>query len=200
MLFRKSGQKFCGFAAGSQMFQISRDRPAYFLTSITHDRLPIFQKDAVKQIVADAFDEARRSAGILIFAYVIMLDHTHLLTDNAREMKEVLRDVNGISAKSIVDYLKNNGFESSSAKLRIQERENKHKHSVYEHHPNAIRITGEDAFIQKVNYIHLNPVREGLVEHPDNYRYSSARQWHRRPMENEPLIVDLDKIKWRAAA
>jgi len=200
MLFRKSGQKFCGFAAGSQMFQISRDRPASFLTSITHDRLPIFQKDAVKQIVADAFDEARRSAGILIFAYVIMLDHTHLLTDNAREIKEVLRFMNGISAKRIVDYLKNKGFESSLAKLRIQERENKHKHSVYEHHSNAIRITGEDAFMQKVNYIHLNPVREGLVEHPDNYRYSSARQWHRRPMENEPLIVDLDKIKWRAAA
>lgn len=182
------------------MFQVSRDTPAYFLTSVTNNRLPIFQKDAVKQIVAEAFHEARRSAGILIFAYVIMLDHTHLVTDNAREMKEVLRYMNGISAKRIIDYLRSNGFERSLAKIRIQEREKKHKHSVYEHHPNAIRITGEEAFMQKVNYLHLNPVRKGLVEHPDDYLYSSARQWHRRALENEPLMVDLHKLKWRAAA
>jgi len=183
-----------------KMFQISRDNPAYYLTSVTHDRLPIFRKDEIKRVVTDAFDEARRSAGFLIFAYVIMPDHTHILTDNARDMKDVLRFINGISAKRVIDHLKNNGFESSIAKLRIQERENKHKHSVYEHHPNALRVTGEDAFMQKVNYIHLNPVRAGLVERPDEYLYSSARQWHRRAADDEPLIVDLDKIRWRAAA
>jgi putative transposase len=115
-------------------------------------------------------------------------------------MKEVLRFLNGISAKRVIDHLKANGFESSLAKLRIQERENRHKHSVYEHHPNALRITGEDAFMQKVNYIHLNPVRAGLVEHPDEYLYSSARQWHGKPLESEPLITDHKAIKWRSAA
>jgi len=136
----------------------------------------------------------------MIFAYVIMHDHTHLLTDCARDIKDVLRFMNGISAKRVIDYLKSNNFESSLAKLRIQEREDKHKYSVYQHHPNAIRITGEDAFMEKVNYIHLNPVRAGLVQLPDEYLYSSARLWHRRPLENEPLITDHDKIKWRAAA
>ena len=182
------------------MFQISRDTPAYYLTSVTHNRLPIFQKDEVKQVVCNAFDEARRSAGILIFAYVIMLDHTHLLTDCAREIKDVLRFMNGISAKRVIDYLKAGGYKSSLAKLRIQERENQHKHSVYQHHPNAIRITGEDAFMEKVNYIHLNPVRAGFAKLPDEYLYSSSRLWHRRQLENEPLLTDHRQIKWRAAA
>jgi len=183
-----------------RMFQVSRDNPAYYLTSVAHKRLPIFQRDEVKKVVAEAFNEARMSRFILIFAYVIMPDHTHLLTDNARTMADVLRFMNGISAKRVMDYLKAGGYESSLAKLRVQEREKKHKHSVYEHHPNAFRITGEDAFMEKVNYIHLNPVRAGLVEHPDEYLYSSARIWHRRAFENEPLVVDIDKIKWRAAA
>ncbi len=182
------------------MFQISRDTPAYYLTSVTHNRLPVFQKDEIKQIVCSAFDEARRSGGIMIFAYVIMPDHTHLLTDCAREINDVLRFMNGISAKRVIDHLKAGKFESSLAKLRIQERDDKHKYSVYQHHPNAIRITGEDAFMEKVNYIHLNPVRAGLVKLPDEYLYSSARLWHRRPRENEPLITDHHKIKWRAAA
>jgi REP element-mobilizing transposase RayT len=181
------------------MFQVSRDNPAYYLTSVAHNCLPIFQKDDIKRAVTNAFDEARKSGGIIIFAYVIMPDHTHVLTDNAREMKDVLRFVNGISAKRIVDHLKAHNFESSLAKLRIQERDNKHKHSVYEHHPNAMLITGEDAFMQKVNYIHLNPVRAGLVEHPDEYLYSSARLWHGRAVEGEPLTTDHKQIKWRAA-
>ena len=179
------------------MFQISRDNPAYYLTSIAHNRLPIFQKDEVKQIVCDAFNEARTSAQILVFAYVIMTDHTHVVTDNAREINEVLRYLNGVSAKRLMDYLKEGGYESSLAKLRIQERGKNHKHSVYQHHPNALRVTGEDALIQKVNYIHQNPVRAGLVEHPDDYLFSSSRQWNGKPFENEPLLTDHKQIKWR---
>jgi len=87
------------------MFQISRDNPAYYLTSVAQKRLPIFRTDAVKQIVCDAFNEARISHGIMIFAYVIMPDHTHLITDNSHEMKDVLRYLNGISAKRVIDYL-----------------------------------------------------------------------------------------------
>ncbi len=180
------------------MFQVSRDNPAYYLTSVTHNRLPIFRTDALKKVLCDAFDEARRSAGIMLFAYVLMPGHSHIITDNAREIKEVLRYLNGISAKRIIDFLKENGHESSLAKLRIQQRENKHKHSVYQHHPNALRITGEDAFMQKVSYIHLNPVRAGLVEHPNDYLYSSARIWHKQELENEPLEMDHREIKWRA--
>jgi putative transposase len=182
------------------MFQISRDNPAYYLTSVAHKRLPIFRQDSIKQVICDAFDEARRSAGFLILAYVIMTDHTHVITDNERQMADVLRFLNGISAKRLIDHLKVNGHESSLAKLRIQERENKHKHSVYEHHPNALRITGEDSLMQKVNYIHLNPVRAGLVEHPDEHLFSSSRLWHRRAVENEPLITDHMEIDWRRAA
>ena len=179
------------------MFQISRDNPAYYLTSVTHDRLPIFRTDEVKKVVCDALDEARRSGSIMIFAYVLMPDHYHLLTDNPREMSDVLRFLNGISARRVINYLRESGFHSSLQKLRIATRSDTQKYSVYQHHPNALRITGEDAFMQKVNYIHLNPVRAGLVEHPDEYLYSSSRQWHNKALENEPLLMDHKQIKWR---
>ena len=181
------------------MFKVSRDKPAYWMTSVTHNRLPIFRRDEFKKLITDAYNEAREKHKFLIFAYVIMLDHTHVITDNAHEIKDILRYLNGVSANKIIKYLKANEHEESLAKLRIQERADKQKHSVYQHHPNAIRITGEDALMQKVNYIHLNPVREGLVEHPDDYLYSSARLWHGRAIEDEPLITDHKKIEWRAA-
>lgn len=126
-----------------------------------------------------------------------MPDHTHFLTDNAREIKDTLRFINGISARRVINYLKENDFQSSLSKLRIAKRPDEQKYSVYQHHPNALRITGEGAFMQKVNYIHQNPVKTGLVEHPDDYLYSSARQWHGRALETEPSVTDDMKIDWR---
>lgn len=51
--------------------------------------------------------------------------------------------------------------------------------------------------MQKVRYIHNNPVEAGLVERPEHYLYSSARIWQRRPLDNEPLEMNIDRINWR---
>ncbi|MEP7075498.1 MAG: hypothetical protein ABI878_06775 [Acidobacteriota bacterium] len=71
--------------------RISRDTPCYYLTSVSKDRLPVFRNDIIKEIVCKALDEARLSAGIMIFAYVIVHDHTPLITDSARSIADVLR-------------------------------------------------------------------------------------------------------------
>jgi len=79
------------------MFRISPDNPAYYLTSVAKDRLPVFRTDQIKTIACSAINEARRSGGFLIFAYVIMPDHLHLVTSSALEVSDTLRYVNGIS-------------------------------------------------------------------------------------------------------
>ena len=182
------------------MIQITRDKPCYYLTSVAHNRLPVFRKDRIKQIVCDAWCEARKSGEILIFAYVIMPDHDHMITDGYRAISDVLRFTNGIAAKRVLDYLKEKEFESSLTKLRQEEKRKGYKYSVWEHHPDAFRITSEDTFMQKVNYIHQNPVRAGLVEKAEDYRYSSIRLWNGNPREDEPFITDHTQIKWRTAA
>jgi hypothetical protein len=61
-------------------------------------------------------------------------------------------------------------------------------------------IFSERMFMEKVNYIHQNPVRAGLVERATDYRWSSARIWQECPVENEPLLMDKDLIQWRRRA
>ena len=178
------------------MFRISRTTPATYSTSVAHHRLPIFQTDKVKQILCDAFNEVRSKHGILILAYVIMLEHVHLLVYSEREMSDALRLLNGVAARRIILYLKENGFESSLFKLRGETRERNHKHSVWQHHPDSLEIFGEDTFRQKVEYIHQNPVRAGLVDDPLDYRFSSARLWA-GCQTDEPLLTDHLEIDWR---
>ena len=54
---------------------ISKDDPCLFITAVAKDRLPVFQTDAIKIITCKAIDEARKSCGFLLFAYVIMPVH-----------------------------------------------------------------------------------------------------------------------------
>jgi REP element-mobilizing transposase RayT len=181
-------------------FQISRDSQALYITIVTKDRLPVFQTDRIKTIVCQAIDEARNSGGFLIFAYVIMLDHMHLLTNCPNTSADVLRYVKGITGRRVIDYLKEKKYESSLTKLRHQEWKRKHDYSLWQQVKNVFSIFSEGVFVQKVNYIHLNPVRAGLVEGTIDYRWSSARIWQGREAEDEPLRLDIDRIQWRRGA
>ncbi len=179
------------------MTRISIDTPCYFITSVTHDRLPIFRTEKLKEIACNALDEARRSADLLYFAYTLMPDHFHIITDGKRTPSDTLRYLNGVTAKRILDHLKENDFASSLLKLRENVKERGYKHSVWQHHSDKFLLTSEDMFMQKLNYIHNNPVKDGFVEQPEDYLYSSSRIWQRNPRENEPLSMDLERIDWR---
>jgi putative transposase len=179
------------------MFLISRATPACYFTCVTHHRLPIFRTEALKQVLCSAWTEAKERHNILIFAYVIMPDHVHLLASADREMADILRLLNGIAARRIIEHLRQNGHEGSLLKLRGGIRERNHRHSVWQHHADSLQIFGEDTFCQKVDYIHLNPVQAGLVNGPLEYRYSSARSWAGASDIEEPLVTDQNMIRWR---
>jgi len=146
------------------MFRISKDSPAYFLTSVAHDRLPVFRTDKIKQITCDAIDEARKSAGFLLFAYAVMLDHLHAIVGSELKPSKVLQFINGIVSRRVIQYLKDQDHERSLQKLRHADRRRNYRYSLWDHHPNAKLLPNEEMFLQKVRYVHQNPVRAGLVE------------------------------------
>lgn len=178
------------------MFRVSKDSPVYYLTSVTNNRLPVFRTGALKDIVCDALNEVRTSAGLLLFAYVIMADHLHALIGSDRKPSEVVRFVNGITARRVIDFLKEPRFEVSLLKLRRAKGIRDYQYSLWNHHPNLKLISTENGLIEKANYIHLNPVRAGLVESPQDYRWSSIRYWMGKPLDDEPIKMDFEQIAW----
>jgi REP element-mobilizing transposase RayT len=181
------------------MHTISRDTPALFLTAVAKSRLPVFRTDAIKIVTCNALNEARNSGGFALYSFVIMPDHLHAITDSAIKPSKVLQYVNGIISRRVIDHLKQHGHNASLQKLRRESGARGHMYSLWEHHNNALPIFSEGMFMGKVNYIHQNPVRSGLVERAEDYRWSSARIWKRCALEDEPLLVDLDRINWRRA-
>ena len=178
------------------MFRTSKDSPAFYLTSVSKDRLPVFRTDTLADITCKALNEARTSGKFLIFAYVVMPDHLHLVTDYGRSSKDIHRFVNGIISRRVIDHLKETAS-VSLRKLQILEQANNYKYSLWQHHPDTRLLWNDKMLMQRINYTHLNPVRAGLVNHPDDWRWSSARIWNKRPLPEEPLEVNIDQIDWR---
>jgi len=180
-------------------FLISHDSPALYITIVTRNRLPVFQTEKMKTVLCRALNEARASAGILLFAYVIMLEHLHLLTNRPSTTSNVLRVLKGITARRIIDYLRENAYTTSLSKLQHQTRDRHHTHSLWQTEKNVLPVFSEGMFMTKVNYIHQNPVRAGFVTSALDYRWSSARIWRCCPHPEEPLLVDHDVIHWRSS-
>ena len=154
---------------------------------VANDRLPVFRAEAIKRVTCQAIDEARLSGGFLLFAYVMMPDHVHLLTDSPYKPSEVLRRIKGTIAHRVIEYLKEKDYASSLRKLRHEEWKRHRRYSLWGHESNVFSVFSESVLMKKVNNIQLNPVRAGLVERAIDYRWSSARYWHRRERDDEPL-------------
>jgi len=167
------------------------------LTSVAKDRLQVFRTDELKEIACKALDEARNSGKFALYAYVIMPDHLHVITDSTRSSADTLRFINGIMSHRVIAHLKEKGYESSLQKLRQETKRRHYQYSLWDHHPNVRLLLTEKMLMERVHYLHQNPVRAGLVERVEDYRYSSVRCWEEKPLEDEPLRMDLDRIKWR---
>jgi len=57
-----------------------------------------------------------------------------------------------------------------------------------DNHP--IELFDQKILRQKLDYIHNNPVEAGIVEHPEEYLYSSARDYYGLPGLLEIMLVD----------
>jgi putative transposase len=179
------------------MHTISRDTPALYITAVATDRLPVFRTDPIKVITCKALDEARSSGSFAIYAYVLMPEHFHAITDSLLKPSKVIQYLNGIISRRVIDHLKVHGHNASLQKLKRESGARRHRYSLWDHHSHVLPIFSEDMFMQKVNYIHQNPVRAAMVERAEDYHWSSVRIWKRCPLEDEPLMVNIDRIRWR---
>ena len=103
----------------------------------------------------------------------------------------------GITARHVIDYLKEQNYSASLAKLQHEVRDRNYRYSLWQTEKNVYPIFSEGLFMQKVNYIHNSPGRAGVVERPIDHRWSSARIWQRCPLDDEPLLMDVDRMVWR---
>jgi REP element-mobilizing transposase RayT len=165
-------------------YQIQDQTTAYFLTLQVIDWVDVFTRKDYRDIVLESLTYCREQKELDVYAYVIMSNHVHLLVRARQEnLSDVLRDFKKFTASQILKQIAEGDAESrrdwmlKRFEFAAQCHVRNSTHQFWTHENHAIEITSTKFLFQKMNYIHENPVRAGWVEEPQDYLYSSARDY-----------------------
>ena len=104
-------------------------------------------------------------------------------TEAPFELEDVMRDFKKFTSKKILQQIINEPESRRDWMLKIfeEEAEKSKKHKSYKFWKvgsHAIELFSEKFVSQKINYIHENPVKAGLVKNAEEWIYSSASNYH----------------------
>ena len=155
----------------------------HFVTANVLDRIPIFTDSSLCVVFLDELNSMSREWPSRLIAYVLMPDHFHLIC-NPRDgrIKEFVGALKSLSAKRIV-----------KASTRFRFDVNSEGHRVWQESFKAIPLWSGWMIWQKINYIHANPVKAGLVESARDYRWSSFHSFY---SQGESYIASDREWSW----
>lgn len=171
---------------------------AYFLTFTVVDWVDVFTRKVYKDIIIDCFKYCRNFKGLQVWAYVIMSNHIHcILSTKNNNLPDILRDFKRHTASHILkaiqapsesrrDWMMKR-FEFAA---RSNVRNTSHQFWMHDNHPEELLTT--KFTVQKLDYIHLNPVRAGWVDKAEDWIYSSARNYMYQPALMEIDVMDIN--------
>lgn len=166
------------------MSTISLTRELYFTTTTVLDWMDVFTRPQYKHIIIDSLKYCQSNKGVDIYAWVLMTNHLHMIIgmrDNTT-VGEFLRDFKKFTTKSIIKSIRENEQESRDWLIKRFEFRSAINNRVtgckfWQDDNHVENIFTYDFYKQKLNYIHQNPVRQEIVDRPEDYLYSSARNY-----------------------
>ena len=175
---------------------IIRDQSkAHFITSTVVDWVDVFSRKAYRDCIIESLDFCIKNKGMILYGYVIMSNHIHLIiqSDNSK-LSDLIRDFKKFTAKTILHKIETESESRADWMLKRFEfackshsRNEKYQLWQYGNHPEE--IFSEKFFWSKLDYIHLNPVRAGIVDKASHYVYSSASNY-----VNDNGIIKITKV------
>jgi len=181
-------------------YQIKDQEALYFLTFQIVDWIDIFTRKIYKDILIDSFKYSSEHKGFQLFAYVIMSNHVHLIANSTEgKLSDSIRDIKKFTSRNFVETIKDipesrrkwmlNRFAFNASHLKSVK-----NYQVWTHENHAIEIYSDKFINRIINYIHNNPVKAGIVEKPEDYLYSSARNYSGL---SAPIDIQLLTLRWR---
>lgn len=168
----------------------------YFITTTAPNHAHFFERDVVKRIVVDALYFVSLMNKVMLYAFVIMPNHIHVIIQCPPEcpFKDWTRAVKTSTAQLIVRLHQVEGNQVALDKLaKMVARPKKQQYKVWEDGYYAENIVTTHFLTQKLNYIHNNPLQDHwrLSETPGAYPWSSARFYEL----GEPALIALKDVR-----
>lgn len=161
----------------------------YFLTCSIQGWLPIFKDHKYCEIIINSLKFCRENLDLKLHAYVIMLDHIHLLV-SGNNISNTIKSFKMYTATEIISNLKKDGNLKFLEKFKENKLAYKSKstYQIWQEDSHPELAESENVCIPKMQYIHNNPVKKGYVSEPEMWKYSSAGFY----VLGERGVIDID--------
>lgn len=167
-------------------YVISDQFETHFLTFTICGWIDLFTRKVYRDIVMDAFRFAQNEKQLVLNAFVIMSNHIHLIAkaneNQKKTLSDVIRDFKKYTHKQMMVIIESDvesrrqwmlhqfnyygSVDPNNETMQIWSNDN---------HPEV--CFGKEFTYSKLEYIHDNPVRAGIVRVPEDYIYSSASNY-----------------------
>ncbi len=171
-------------------YKFDNDKGLYFITSSIVEFIPIFTSNVYCKIILDSLQFSRVQKNLKIIAYVIMDNHFHAIIESDN-LQNKIKAIKGYTAIEILKQLNidNKNWLLNQLEFYKKKHKNKSKYQVWQEGAHPQLIQNQEMAIQKIDYIHYNPIKRGLVEKPEHWVFSSASNYI-----NNSGVIEIDKF------
>ena len=158
-VFSSDNDTLCLMPYGLKRYQESKQ--SHFITFSCYRRLPYLRDERLRDLFVTSLERTRRKYRFRVYGYVVMPEHVHLLvSEPASEVLATAIQALKISvARRAIQYV------AERAGAFWQKR-------YYDHN-----VRTQASFVDKLHYMHRNPVKRDLVDKPEDWKWSSFQHY-----------------------
>ncbi|MEP7196680.1 MAG: transposase [Saprospiraceae bacterium] len=182
--------------------KIINQNALHFITLTVVGWIDVFERQEYKELLIESLKHCQKEKGLVVCAFVIMSNHIHLIvyTKVGFSLSDIIRDFKKYTAKSLIELILNNEKESRKDwllhlfKFFSKFNKNNRTYQFWQQDNYPIELESPTWINQKLAYIHLNPVRSGLVYNAEDYLFSSAGTYVGREGKLQIEIIELNNL------
>ena len=164
---------------------------AHALTFSCFGRRAFLGRDRTRWYVVQAIERARSKHAFHLWAYAIMPEHVHLLIwpmQEAYSISDILQSIKQSVSRKAINWLKDNYPEGLKHLATGQPSK---PYQFWQDGGGYDRnIRNARALREMIKYVHDNPVSRGLIGRPEDWAWSSAKDW--AGLGAGPIQIDKD--------
>src|SRR5579863_1436195 len=166
-------------------------RHLHFITCSCYRRLPLFASVRTKYLFVKILGEVRNRYGFALAGYVVMPNHIHLLI--SEPAKGTPSTVMQVLKQRVSRRLRRKPRRSvSSQQLKLPFRDAPLSlPRFWQYRFYDFNVWSQTKFVEKLHYMHMNPVKRSLVAHPMDWPWSSFSFYSKKELS----LIRIDPLR-----
>lgn len=163
---------------GRSRYKIYEPTHPHFITCTVLHWIPLFTRVESVQVLLESLKHLQITDNLKIFAYVVLENHLHLIA-SSDDIAKSIKKFKSYTAKELLALLQKHNVKTILDQLAFYKKAHKQEttYQVWQEGMQPKLIQTEVMMVEKINYIHNNPIKRGYVDEAKHWRYSSARDY-----------------------